>query len=400
MAKRKAKRRAPKELTRKQISRLERERRMEQALLWGLGVVVVLVVGVLAYGLIFENVIRTRQAVAIVDGVPITTAEFQARVKYTRMQMLSELNYLYQQQQLLDPNDADTQYYLQYIQSNIQELQNQLSDENALIIGEQAMDQLIQEALIRQEAQQRGITVSSQEIEEQIEQFFGYQRNPPTPTPTPTVTEPLTDTEPTPTPLPTPTPVTEEEFHRRYNNFLQQLKDLGVPERLYRTWVESSLLMDKVREQMRAELPTTDDQVKVRYITVNDEQRAQEMLSRLEAGEDFQALVDELRADEEVNGYGYELGWFPKDMLSSSLGETIAQQAFDMNVGERSQLIQGEDGNWYIIEVLGHEERPLEEYILNQRADEAFQSWLDTQQIKVERGSYRDRVPTEPSLSF
>jgi len=373
---------------------------MEQALLWGLGVVVVLVVGVLAYGLIFENVIRTRQAVAIVDGVPITTAEFQARVKYTRMQMLSELNYLYQQQQLLDPNDADTQYYLQYIQSNIQELQNQLSDENALIIGEQAMDQLIQEALIRQEAQQRGITVSSQEIEEQIEQFFGYQRNPPTPTPTPTVTEPLTDTEPTPTPLPTPTPVTEEEFHRRYNNFLQQLKDLGVPERLYRTWVESSLLMDKVREQMRAELPTTDDQVKVRYITVDDEQRAQEMLSRLEAGEDFQALVDELRADEEVNGYGYELGWFPKDMLSSSLGETIAQQAFDMNVGERSQLIQGEDGNWYIIEVLGHEERPLEEYILNQRADEAFQSWLDTQQIKVERGSYRDRVPTEPSLSF
>jgi len=400
MATRKAKRRAPKELTRKQISRLERERRMEQALLWGLGVVVVLVVGVLAYGLIFENVIRTRQAVAIVDGVPITTAEFQARVKYTRMQMLSELNYLYQQQQLLDPNDADTQYYLQYIQSNIQELQNQLSDENALIIGEQAMDQLIQEALIRQEAQQRGITVSSQEIEEQIEQFFGYQRNPPTPTPTPTVTEPLTDTEPTPTPLPTPTPVTEEEFHRRYNNFLQQLKDLGVPERLYRTWVESSLLMDKVREQMRAELPTTDDQVKVRYITVDDEQRAQEMLSRLEAGEDFQALVDELRADEEVNGYGYELGWFPKDMLSSSLGETIAQQAFDMNVGERSQLIQGEDGNWYIIEVLGHEERPLEEYILNQRADEAFQSWLDTQQIKVERGSYRDRVPTEPSLSF
>ena len=100
----KTKKRAPKELTRKQLSRLERDKRMERILRWSVIAVTVVVVGVLAYGLIVERVIKARQSVATVNEIPITTAEFQARVRFRRMQMSSELQYLFQQQQALDPD--------------------------------------------------------------------------------------------------------------------------------------------------------------------------------------------------------------------------------------------------------------------------------------------------------
>lgn len=139
----KSKKQAPKELTRKQRSRLERERRMEKLLLWGVAIVGVVVVGVLVYGFVVEKIVKARQPVAVVSGVPITTSEFQARVRFMRLQMQTELQYLLYQQQALDPTDADTQFYLEYIQGNIRDLQAQLAPENALVIGEQVLNQLI-----------------------------------------------------------------------------------------------------------------------------------------------------------------------------------------------------------------------------------------------------------------
>jgi parvulin-like peptidyl-prolyl isomerase len=398
----KTKKRAPKELTRKQVSRIKREQRIERILKWSVIGVAVLVVGVLAYGFIVEEIVKSRQAVATVGDTPITTADFQARVRFTRMQMTSELNYMYQQQQMLDPTDAEVQFLLEYLQNNIVDLQSQLEEENALIIGEQSLEQLIQEQLVRREAASRSITVSQEDVDVAIEEFFGYDRSPVLPTLSPTITLPFTPTdvttsEPTATPPPTPTPMTEADFKQQYDNFLKGLRDLDITEQQYRSWVESSILLERLREQMTEEAPATADQVLLRYITVDDELRANEAAARLNAGEDFQALLDELRADEEISAYGGELDWLPQDSMESRFEATVSELAFNMAVGERSQPIPSEDGERFtIIEVLGHEERELNEYLRQQYADAAFQEWLDSQQFLVERGTYRDRVPTDP----
>ncbi|MCK4450892.1 MAG: SurA N-terminal domain-containing protein, partial [Anaerolineae bacterium] len=242
----KSKSRAPKKLTRKQYSRLERERSMKRLLIWGVTVVGIAVVGIMVYGLVVEKVIKAREPVAIVGGTSITTAEYQARVRFMQMRMQNELQYWLQQQQALDPTDQSMQFYLEYIQGNIRDLQTKLSPANAPVIGEQVLDQLIQEELVRQEAERRGITVAPEEVQREIERYFGYDRDPVTPTPGPTVvTSPLTLTEvltPTPTavPPPTPTPMTEEEFRRLYSTYLEQsLKPLDVSEQQYRSWVEA-----------------------------------------------------------------------------------------------------------------------------------------------------------------
>ena len=402
----KSKKHASKKLTRKQHSRLERERSMKRLLIWGVTVVGIAVVGVMVYGLVVERVIKAREPVAIVGGISITTAEYQARARFMQMLMQNELQYWLQQQQTLDPTDQNMQFYLEYIQGNIRDLQTKLSPANAPVIGEQVLDQLIQEELVRQEAERRGITVAPEEVQREVERYFGYDRDPVTPTPGPTVvTSPLTSTEvltPTPTtvPPPTPTPMTEEEFRRLYSTYLEQsLKPLDVSEQQYRSWVEASLLVEKLQEQMGAEVPTVADQVELRLLVVDSEEWANELAVRLGAGEDFQALADELEEgeDEEVAGYGTELSWFPKDMLESNLGTELADLAFSLEVGEHSQPVLGQDDTqYYIIEVVGHEERELDSFVHQQLGADAFQEWLDAQQVLVERKMYGDRMPAEP----
>jgi parvulin-like peptidyl-prolyl isomerase len=394
------KKRAPRELTRKQLSRLERDRRMERILKWSVVAVVIAVVGVLTYGLVMEEIVKARQSVATVDGSPITTAEFQARVRFVRMQMQSELQYLLQQQQALDPTDQSTQFYLEYLQSSIRDLQSQLDAENKGLIGDQALDQLIQEKLVRQEAERRGITVSSGELQVAVEQYFGYDRDPEEATPV--ATSPVTstaapDAEPTSTPLPTATPMTEEAFRQRYENFLKSIRSLDISERQYRSWIETSLLLEKLQEQIREETPAMADQVKLFYLIMDDEERANEAAARLDAGEDFQALVDEFQADEEVTAYGGEMDWAPQDIVESRFDAEVASLAFSLEVGQRSQVMTSQDGAQYIIiEVVGHEERELDPLLRDQLGEEMFQEWLEAQELLVVRGTYQDRVPEDP----
>ncbi|MCP4544332.1 MAG: hypothetical protein GY832_45050 [Chloroflexi bacterium] len=393
----KTKKRAPKELTRKQLSRLERDKRMERILKWSVIAVTVVVVGILAYGLVVEKVIKARQSVATVNEVPITTAEFQARVRYMRRQKVRELEYLFfQQQSIADPTDSEVQFYLEYLQNNISDLQSQLDVANALIIGEQTLEQLIQEEFVRQEAERRGITVSSEELQETVEESFGYDRNPPTPVPTVVSTNTL-DLEPESTPLPTPTPVTEDAFRLQYDNFVKDLKLLGISEQQHRSWLRTSLLLEKLQEEMQTELPTTDDQVQLLYLFLDDPGRANEVSARLDAGEDFQTLIDELQLDENITAYGGEMDWSPQNVLESNFDAQVADLAFSLAVGEHSQPIVSQDGAQYtIIQVLDRGERELDQYVLDQLGEEAFQEWLEGQADLVERGTYRDRVPTDP----
>lgn len=394
----KAKQRKPKKsLTRKQSSRLERERRIEKILLWSVTIVGIVVVGVLGYGLVFEKIIKAREPVAIVSDTSITTDEFQARVRFTRMQIQQNLFYLRQRQVALDPTDPNSEFMLQYIQEQMRQVQDSLSEENAGVLGEQAINQLIQEELVRQEAERRNITVTREEIQQQVEMSFGYDPN--SAAPEPTVSPPVTPTgalTPTAEPLPTPTRMTQESFRQLYNNYLREsLKPLDISEERFRSWIEASLLIEKLREQMTAEVPAEADQVTLRLLSVDSAELANVLAARLDAGEDFQALADELNENEA--GYSDETGWLPRDLLEEYFGAEIADLAFSLEVGERSQPLALQEGQQYaIIEATGHEERGIDQWVQQQLVEDAFRTWLEAQQFLVERRAYSDRVPTTP----
>lgn len=392
-----SKKKRAKKLTRKQRSRLEREQNIKRILIWGVVLVGIAVVGVLAYGFVFENVIKARKPVAVVGDTPIKTSEFKARVKFTRMQMRNKLQYLYRQQQQMNAESSDTQSLSEYLQQQIQNIQAQLAPQNAASIGEQTLNQLIQEELVRQEAERRGISVTPQEVQKEVESSFGYN---PDATPEPTSSLPLTSTGSLtgtqPTPPPTPTQMTEADFRKMYNRYRSNvLQPLGISEELYRSWLKASLLTEKLKESMKEDLPTEAEQVKLRLLSAKSEERANELVARLDAGDDFQTISEELKEDD--TAYATELGWAPRDLLESQLGEELAGKAFSMEIGEHDQPMAIQEGQRYVVvEVAGREVRPLEDSMRKRIAESAFQSWLEAQQVSVERKEYKDVVPTEP----
>lgn len=396
-------RRTPKQqLTRKQSSRLEEERRLERILIWGVSIVAILIVGVLGYGVVAERIIEPREPVAIVDETPITTADFKARVKFRRLQLSNQLGYLYQQQQAMAAQDSESggQSLQEYFQQQIDNLQSQLAPENAESLGRQVLDQMIQERLVQQEAERRDIDVTAEEVQSEVHANFGYD---PDATPVPTVSPPVTATDSLttsqPTPAPVPTQMSEADFREMYNRYMQEgLKPIGISEQQYRSWVRASLLTEELQADMKEELPQQADQVELRFLSVGSQERANELVTRLDDGEDFEALAEEIKEDEESPGSSSELGWLPQDSLADRLGEELAATVFDLDVGKHTEPVTlGEEGqSYYIFEVTGHEERELDDAILEQMAQERFQSWLEAQQSLVERRSIQGIVPTEP----
>ncbi|MFO7742708.1 MAG: SurA N-terminal domain-containing protein [Anaerolineae bacterium] len=393
--------RAPAEgLTRKQVSRLERENRIQRIIVGSVIIVGVLIVGIVGYGFVSEKMIKPREPVAIVDESAITTAEFQARVKFVRLQLQNQLLYLYRQQQALAGQDSESgeQSFQEYLQGQISSLESQLAAENAEAIGEQVLDQMIQERLVAQEARRREIEVTSEELQDEIHASFGYD---PDATPIPTPSSPVTSTDSLTTPetAPTPTQMTEAEFQELYARYMREgLRPLGISEQQYRSWLEASLLTERLQQDMREDLPAEAEQVKLRFLTVDDQERAMELARRLDAGEDFEALAEEIQADEEQPGYSDELSWLPRESLQSRLGEELADQAWGLEVGDHTEPIGlGEqDQSYFIIQATGREVRQLEDAVREQMAEDAFQSWLDAQQAFVERRSIENRVPTQP----
>ena len=166
----------PKVVTKKHIARLERERRQSN-IIRGIAIGgILIVVLLLGYGYLKLNVLQLHDPVAKVNGVTITTGQWQERVQLQRVNLLN----LYQTYQFYQQNfGMDTSQQLQQIQLTLQSPET---------LGQQVLDQMIDEILIRQEAEKRGISVSADEVEEAIKAAYNFFPNG-TPTPTMTPTE-------------------------------------------------------------------------------------------------------------------------------------------------------------------------------------------------------------------
>ena len=77
----------------------------------------------------------------------------------------------------LDQSDPNTQTLYSYFLQQQQQLQQELGQTSTL----QPLDELIDDELVRQEAARRGIAVTPEEVQKEIENQLGY--NLPTPAP-------------------------------------------------------------------------------------------------------------------------------------------------------------------------------------------------------------------------
>lgn len=389
---------APRPMTKKQRTRAEREARLNRWIIAGTIALGVLVVGILLYGYLAENVFKGRAPVATVNGVPITTADFQARVRHYRIVLQEQRNYYTALRMELDPTDPNTSFMLEYLNGQIRQIDSMLSEAYATLLGKEVLDRMAQEEVIRQEATRRGIAVSQEEIDRAIEEQFGYDRDAAmaallTPTVVPTV--PVTaETALTVTATPEPTPVPKEEFDRRYQEYVKTyLKPSGLSEAKFRAMVEASLLYDKLRQAMAAELPQAMEQVQIRYFSLPTQEEAGQVAERLDKGEKWEEIAAEIKADEESQAYTSEPDWATRGFLAEQFGEEAANTVWETPVQQYTAPLAGTDGRWYLVQVMGREVRELESWLRSYEEQRVFQEWLQGQMATVQYGEWASKVP-------
>jgi peptidyl-prolyl cis-trans isomerase D len=413
-------------VTRKHMARLERERIQQRYLLIAVTAVGVLIVGLILFGLLDQTVLTRTRPVARVGSEVISTGEFQTQVRYTRVRMIEQLNYL-----------ASDQMMAQFFGSYIQQIATQLNSPNQL--GQEVLDRIIEDKIIAQEAGKLGISVSDEEVDQALEEFFGYFANgtptpsvtpppfstatlsatqlalvPPTATPTetplptegaatatlaasPTPTLELTATpDYTATPAPTPTEYTREGYEALSKDFLDGLKEINFSQAELRELIKSQLLREKVTAEITKDVKADAEQVWARHILVATEEEANAVRERLLAGEEFAKVAAEVSTDESNKDQGGDLQWFTREKMVAPFSEA----AFNLHVGEISQPVSTDFG-FHIIQVIAHEVRPLSAEELQQAKDTAFSSWIDTKRTELQVETF-DRwlqvVPSDPAI--
>jgi parvulin-like peptidyl-prolyl isomerase len=315
------------------------------------GVVAAIIVILLAVGAILQS----QESIAVVNGERIRVTDYQDRLRFW-------VNYYNNH---LMPGSFD----------NLEQAQKDG-------FYRQIADQLIEDTLVRQEAEKSGLSVSDDEIEIEIEEtWFQHFRTPPTPTPSPTPDPEAKPTEPG-TPLPTPTPDTEEAYQEQYQSFVDQvLKPARLSEADFRHIVEGILLQEKLQSAWVPSAPSQEEQVRFRYLNARDPvdaqskiadletglseqararhilvdtlEEAEALLKRAQAGEDFAALAAEHSKDESNKDEGGDLGWFGRGQMVPEFEEA----AFGGEIGLYPTPVQTQFGH-HIIEILERENRP------------------------------------------
>ncbi len=118
--------------------------------------------------------------------------------------------------------------------------------------------------------------------------------------------------------------------------------------------------------------------------------------ARLEKGEDFAKLAEELSEDPGSKSAGGDLGWFPRGQMVKEFEDA----AFTLQVNQVSQPITTTFGV-HLIQVLARDSnRPLDDAMLERKKSQAFETWLETIVIdpnaaRIERFYKDEYVPAE-----
>jgi parvulin-like peptidyl-prolyl isomerase len=403
-------------ITKKHLARVERERIQRRNILTGTFIVLGLVILLIGYGIVDTYLLRPLQPVAEVAGEDISTREFQARARYARQGLIQRYYEMVQFSEMFG-DDPSTQ---QYLQSSMSQITFQLDSQN---LGMMVLDNLIEERLIRQEAKRLGITVSKEELDQAVQEAFGFfasgtptaaPQEPtraastlsptqlalisPTPTlePTAVPTATVTATAPVPTALPqaTATPYTLDGFQQDYQDTLKSFSDsIDFKEADILALFEAQILREKVMDAVIGELPREQEQVWTRVVISTDEESARQAYEVWKGGEDYNLVLSNYGS----GTYGGDLGWLSYDAFEPAFSEA----AFNLEVGEISEPVLTSDG-WYVIQLLGKEVRPLDTNTYDQMRESKFSEWLTLQReaANVEINDiWMDRVPQVPPFN-
>jgi len=235
--------------------------------------------------------------------------------------------------------------------------------------GKQLLDRLIEQKLIQQAAKEKGVTVSDQQVQEKLDEM-------------------------------------KEQFGGEAS-FQLYMAQFGITEDLLKQDIRNQLLVEGIlgpeieisEEEMKSYFEENKamfdepEQVRARHILVETEEKAQEVLAKLERGESFESLARQYSTDEGTKDNGGDLGYFGRGVMVAEFEEA----AFSLKPGETSRPVKTQYG-YHIIKVEDYKEaRPaefeekkeeIEEALRQEKVASKMEEWLSELKEKANVTNY------------
>jgi len=213
------------------------------------------------------------------------------------------------------------------------DLESQEGRDRLAQASRQVLEQMIDQVLISQAAMEMGISISDAELEAKIEEIIEQSGG-------------------------------QEAFE-------QSLQDTGTSYEDFRQMLLDQLLSEAVFSAITASIDSVAEQVHARHILLSTRERAEEVLARLQGGEDFAFMAKEYSEDVSSRERGGDVGFFPRGVMPPE----VEDAAFALEVGETSELVQSQFG-FHILQVLEKEEREIAPEIFENLRQQTFMQWL------------------------
>jgi parvulin-like peptidyl-prolyl isomerase len=387
MAKSSRKRKASTEAerkTKKQIALGRKEARQNRIILILVGSLIAVIVLILAIGALSELVFKPNSPVATVNGEKIQADDYQNLVNYNRYNYYSNIASLQNGLEQLNADPEQNSFLISFYEQQLSQVESALA-----LAPQDSLDELIDAEIVLQKAEQEGIEVTDAEVDQAIDEDFRSAL-------TQQVSEPITSTEQ----LPTSTPVAQEDVDALYDNVLSAMQ---LSDDAFRTIVHRSLMLSKVQDLLASEVPTTGLVADVQLIQTEVDLAAIAAKGRIERGEDFAIVAQEVSTDTLTVENGGAVGWVTPGQLTERYGADLDAYVFGLEVGELGMVES--DGMYYVVMVVARDENgPLPADVLAQRQNSALADWLEEQKaspdVKIERLLTSEQIPPDPYTSY
>jgi|GEM_PF-299849 len=228
-----------------------------------------------------------------------------------------------------------TQAQTYFLQQPGFDVKSEAGQEALARLEQQVLNWMIDQVLIQQAAQEKGVTISDELVDSQLKRMKG-----------------------------------DDEAR-----FADWLSANGLTEETFREQLRMDLVTTAVRDLITASLSRRLEQVHARHILLSDEATAQAAVARLQKGDNFIKLAREISEDETTRASGGELGFLPRGVMPPAFDEA----AFSLQPGGISGVVRSDFG-FHIIQVVEIDpDRPVADEMWPVVQQRAFDDWLAEQ---------------------
>lgn len=316
--------------------------------------------------------------ITTINGVAQSAADFQARVRLTRFlyayTIRETLRALVEQG---TPNQSAFNAVQQFYSVEINRLV--VPD----LLADAVLDNMEEDAVLAQYAQEQGIEITDADVEARLQDFVNQANI-------------VVGTNPEATPEPD---ATEDESTDLVAAMIAEATErTGITEDTIDAYFRAQATRNKVTDAINGPFPTEWPLLSIRHILVETQADASDVIARLEAGEDFATVAQEVSID---TVSGQQGGALPPAIPEVYVGP-FAEAVRDAEVGVVLSPVASEFG-FHIIEVTDRTLQAPDEAArraLLRTRNTAFRTWLDEQVAAADvqrENTWPEIIPLQPN---